>query len=50
MAVRYTPALARTLHTISTRDVEAASHEEEENPQLSTKIAIALLVSATVVS
>lgn len=49
MAVRYTPALARTLHTISTRDVEAASHEEEENPQLSTKIAIALLVSATVI-
>lgn len=47
-SVAYTPTIARKLHTHSTRDVEAASKEEEEKPQMSSQIAIGLLIVITV--
>ncbi|KAF8273268.1 calcium/proton exchanger, partial [Lactarius quietus] len=50
-SVAYTPTIARKLHTPhTTRDVEAASkvEEDEEKPQMSSKMAIALLIFITV--
>jgi Ca2+:H+ antiporter len=46
-SVKYTDDLARKLH--APRDVEASKDDEEEKPQMSSKMAIALLVFITVV-
>ncbi|KAN0124599.1 calcium/proton exchanger, partial [Lactarius tabidus] len=49
-SVAYTPTLARKLHTHTAHDVEAASklEGEEEKPQMSSQIAIGLLIAITV--